>query len=152
MQLTRFTDLGLRVLIYLQAGAFDRLTTISEITERFAVSHHHLTKVVQFMGQQGWLVSTPGKGGGVRLARAADAYRLGELIRKLEHSAGMINCAAPPCALLGQCVFKGVLLQAEDAFYSFLNQFTLADMARNPTREAVIRLHLTPSTRRHPKP
>lgn len=141
MQLTHFTDLGLRVLMYLSAAPAEQVTTIAEITGRFEVAHHHLTKVVQFMGQQGWLVTVRGKGGGIRLARAVEQYRLGEVVQGLERSAELIDCADPPCALRGGCGLKGLLEQARAVFYAELDRHTLADALRGPTGLAIVRLH-----------
>ena len=118
MQLTRFTDLGLRVLMYVSVTAPGEVVTIAEIGQRFDAAPNHLTKVVQFMGQQGWLVNVRGKGGGVRLARPAADYRLGQVVRALERTEALIDCAEPPCVLRGSCTLKGLLDQAEDAFYA----------------------------------
>ena len=65
LQLTRFIDFGLRVLMYLCTPAPDQreqAVTVAEIAERFEVSRHHLNKVVQFLAQQGWVVTSRGKG------------------------------------------------------------------------------------------
>src|SRR5690349_6013653 len=61
MKLTAFTDYSLRVLIYLAAQP-ERRATIAEIAASFAVSEHHLTKVVHFLGKHGWLANVRGKG------------------------------------------------------------------------------------------
>jgi Rrf2 family nitric oxide-sensitive transcriptional repressor len=66
MQLTHFTDLGLRVLMYLTHQQRDTPATISEIARQFEVSRHHLVKVVHFMGQRQRLATARGKGGGWR--------------------------------------------------------------------------------------
>jgi Rrf2 family nitric oxide-sensitive transcriptional repressor len=76
MQLNRFTDLGLRVLMYLTHRDREQPVTISEIAERFEVSRNHLVKVVHFMGVQGWLNNSRGKGGGLALAQPPEHYRL----------------------------------------------------------------------------
>lgn len=141
MQLTRFTDLGLRVLMYVSVTAPGEVVTIAEIGQRFDAAPNHLTKVVQFMGQQGWLVNVRGKGGGVRLARPAADYRLGQVVRALERTEALIDCAEPPCVLRGSCTLKGLLDQAEDAFYAELDRHTLADAMRGGTGEVVVRLH-----------
>lgn len=142
MQLTHFTDLGLRVLMYLSHQDRDTPVTISEIAERFDASRHHLVKVVHFMGQQGWLLTTRGKGGGLALAWPLDQYRLGELTRTLEHtSPDLIDCAQPPCELRGSCLLKGVLDDALDAFYATLDRHTLADVVVSPTHEVIVHLH-----------
>ncbi|AUL47479.1 BadM/Rrf2 family transcriptional regulator [Bordetella trematum] len=142
MQLTRFTDFGLRVLMYLtQCRDREKPVTIPEIAERFEISRHHLVKVVHFMSQQGWVAATRGKGGGLALARAASDYRLGELVRTLEHQGGLVDCADPPCALQGACRLTGVLQEALRSFYAFLDGHTLAELVGSPTGAAIIRLH-----------
>lgn len=141
MQLTRFTDLGLRVLMYLCDVDAAQATTIAEVSERFDVAHHHLTKVAQFMGQQGWLVNVRGKRGGMRLARPAADYRLGELVRTLERRNELINCEQPPCILRGSCALKGLLNQGEQAFYAELDRYTLRDTLAGRTGEAIVTLH-----------
>lgn len=144
MQLTRFTDLGLRVLMYLNDVEPGKAITIAEVTERFNVAHNHLSKVVQFMGQQGWLINVRGKGGGMRIAKPADEYRLGHLVRTLERTVELIDCSTPPCVLRGQCTLKGLLSQGEEAFYSSLDKYSLADALQGKTHEAIVRLHRSP--------
>ena len=142
MQLTRFTDFGLRVLMYLtQCRDRSAAVTIPEIADRFSVSRNHLVKVVHFMAQQGWVSTSRGKGGGLRLAQAVDRYRLGDLIRQLEQQGPLIDCREPPCALDGACRLSGVLAQTLQAFYEALNGYTLADLVRDPTAAAIIKLH-----------
>jgi Rrf2 family nitric oxide-sensitive transcriptional repressor len=105
------------------------------------VSRNHLVKVVHFMAQQGWVSTSRGKGGGLRLSQSADRYRLGDLIRQLEQQGPLIDCREPPCALDGACRLSGVLAQTLQAFYEALNGYTLADLVRDPTAAAIIKLH-----------
>ena len=66
MQLNKFTDYALRILMYISRPR-DLPYTISEIAEDLQVSQNHLVKIVHFMGKQGWLITSRGKGGGIRL-------------------------------------------------------------------------------------
>ncbi|SAI55115.1 DNA-binding protein [Bordetella ansorpii] len=142
MQLNRFTDFGLRVMMYLtQCRDRDRPVTIPEIAERFQISRNHLVKVVHFLSQQGWVAATRGKGGGLALARSADTYRVGELVRVLEHQGALVDCADPPCALNGACRLAGVLNDGLRNLFETLDRHTLADLVRAPTEAAIIRLH-----------
>ena len=141
MQLTHFTDLGLRVLIYLTYPDRDEPVTISEIAEQFAVSRNHLVKVVHFLAQQNWIVTTRGKGGGMALAQAAHTYRLGQIIRQLEGHTELIDCSKPACSLKGNCQLKAILDKAQQAFYDALDMYTLKDAIASPTHEAIIQLH-----------
>ncbi|MDE2430576.1 MAG: Rrf2 family transcriptional regulator [Burkholderiales bacterium] len=141
MQLTHFTDLGLRVLIYLTYPDRDEPVTISEIAERFAVSRNHLVKVVHFLALQNWIVTTRGKGGGMALAQPVDTYRMGQIIRQLEGHTELIDCSKPACSLKGNCQLKAILDSAHRQFYEALDAYTLQDAVASPTREAVVQLH-----------
>jgi Rrf2 family nitric oxide-sensitive transcriptional repressor len=144
MQLTHFTDLGLRVLMY--ASQPQRVTrsgqavTISEIAESLNVSRNHLVKVVHFMAGQQWLVTTRGKGGGLALAKSPEQYNLGQLIRVLEGTTQLVNCADPPCALRFGCGLKSVLNEALQALYQSLEKYTLADIIQGKTQEILLEL------------
>lgn len=142
MQLTHFTDLGLRVLMYLSHQDREQSVTISEIAERFDVSRNHLVKVVHFMSQQGWLKTTRGKGGGLALAHPLASYRLGDTIQRLEGLQEVIDCEHPACALQHDCQLKHVLDEALARFLEELNRHTLADILPANTRQAIIKLHL----------
>lgn len=142
MQLTRFTDLGLRVLMYLATQTPDGATaTIPELAERFQVSRNHLMKVVHFMAQHGLLRTTRGKGGGLSLVRPAAELSIGRVVRLLEPEHELIECDTPPCALRGSCQLKLALSTAEAAFYRALDGFTLADSVSGQTGETLIKLH-----------
>jgi Rrf2 family nitric oxide-sensitive transcriptional repressor len=144
MQLTHFTDLGLRVLMYTsqpqrvtQSG---KAVTISEIAQSLNVSRNHLVKVVHFMAGQGWLATTRGKGGGLALAKSPEQYNLGQLVRVLEGTTQLVNCADPPCALRFGCGLKTILNEALQAFYQLLDQYTLADIIQGKTQEILLEL------------
>ena len=133
MRLTYFTDYSLRVLIYL-ASAPEGRATIAEIAERFGISENHLTKVVHFLGKEGILVNTRGRGGGLRLAVTPDRVNVGEVIRKTEGGDVPAECFRvdeSSCALVGRCKLEHVLAEAIDSFYAVLARYTLADLVKN---------------------
>ena len=133
MRLTTFTDYCLRVLIYLAADP-DRRATIAQIAMAFGVSEHHLVKVVHFLGRQGWVRTSRGRGGGLALARPAAEIRIGAVVRDSEGVAQPAECFVPgagSCAIAGCCRLSGVLAEAVAAFYAVLDRHTLADLVRN---------------------
>lgn len=140
MQITRFTDLGLRVLMYLTVGGREDLATITEIADRLEISRNHLVKVVHRLGQLKLIVTSRGKGGGITLARPPAQYRLGEVVRQLEDNPTLIDCGNPPCVIRSGCRLKGVLDDALQAFFSKLDEYTLADVVRQPTAFSLITL------------
>ncbi len=74
MQLTIFSDLALRMLMFTQAAG-ERLVTIDEIAFAYGISRAHLTKVVNALTRSGYLTAVRGRSGGLRLAKAADQNR-----------------------------------------------------------------------------
>ena len=135
MQLNRFTDLGIRVLMYL--GSIEGPSvTIARLAEDLQVSKNHLVKVVHFLAQQQWLLTSRGKSGGIALAKRPEDYAIGDVVRVLEQNSvngeRLINCQQPPCVLLPACGLPFILQQALEQFYQFLNQYNLADVVTQP--------------------
>jgi len=144
MQLTRFADLGLRVLMYLvQVPAGQRVTT-PEIARIFDVPLNHLTKVVNTLVQAQLVHAVRGRVGGISLARPAMSIRIGDALLALEGNAPLVNCSKPPCLLAGTCGLMGVLESARLAFYTGLNEYTLADVSVHRTGTLLRSLQIHP--------
>lgn len=141
MQLTRFTDFGLRMLMYL--SKHDRATpiTIAEIAGQFDVPHNHLIKVANRLGKLGLVKALRGRNGGLVLAVPAETIRLGEALRGLEGDVPLVNCEDPPCALGGRCLLTGALRAGLNAFYDRMNEFSLADVSTGRTEAAIVTMH-----------
>jgi len=131
MQLSKFTDLGMRVLLVLSAKP-DQPATILQIAEHLEVSKNHLMKIVHFMSKQGWLTTLRGKSGGVMLSQLPNTYKIGYLIRVLEehttHENIIVNCHAPSCTLIPACRLPRMLNTAMEHFYNYLDQYSLLDI------------------------
>lgn len=127
MQLSRFTDYSVRVLIY--AAMFpDRLVTLHEISDFYDISLAHLRKVVHQLGKLGYLKTYRGKHGGVRLQRSPAEINVGKVVGEFEGRSHLIDCVSLQCVVLPACGLPGVLKRAHQAFYAELEQYTLADV------------------------
>lgn len=144
MQLNRFTDYGLRVLMYLHALDEDTRVTTRSIALRFDIPLNHLNKVVTRLVHLGWVSSRPGRGGGIRLAERDTPLLLGEILRELEGHPALINCQDPPCPLQGGCQLQKVLHAGRAAFYADMNRHSLDDVAATPTRALLHLLYREP--------
>ena len=134
MQLTLFTDYCFRVLIYL-AQQPQRRVTITDLSDYYGVSRHHLVKVVHWLGRQGYVSTSRGKQGGLDLARPARDINIGEVARATERSFDLVECFNPAgntCRILPQCGLAGVLMGATRAFLAELDRYTLADLTARP--------------------
>jgi len=140
MRLTQWTDYTLRVLMYCAASK-ERVepVTITEIAERHGISRSHLTKIVQQLAARGWLETTRGRGGGLRMALAAKDLCLGTVVRATETDFSVVECFEPSlnqCRMNQNCRLKGVLNQATQSFLAVLDGVTLADLVA-PVGQAV---------------
>ena len=133
MHLARMTDFAVRLLIYL-AQRPERLCTIAEVAGAYAISETHLMKITHQLALGGWLETTRGKGGGIRLARPAREIRLGEVVRAIEPNFHIVECfsTGSSCQLTGSCGLTGVLEGALDSFMAYLDARTLADVMPRP--------------------
>ena len=130
MKLTDRTDYAFRVLMYLAANG-GRLATVGEIAACYGISHSHLTRVVWALGRAGFGETVRGKGGGLRLARPAEAVGVGAVTRSMERSMPLAECfpgGSGNCRIETCCALKGVLAEAEAAFFAVLDRYTVDDL------------------------
>jgi Rrf2 family nitric oxide-sensitive transcriptional repressor len=130
MRLTSYTNYSMRMLMYC-ALSTDSLVTIADIARDFDISRAHLLKAARRLGQLGYLETTRGRSGGVRLAMPADQISVGEVVRALETSDEFVECFNPEtntCRIAGTCRLTGLLRRALEAFYAELDSKTLADL------------------------
>lgn len=107
MQLTSFTDYGLRALIYMASLPEGKMTSITEVTEIYGVSRNHMVKIINQLSREGYVAAVRGKNGGIRLGRAAKDICIGDVVRDLEPwrwltAAVSFAISLPPAALSGR--------------------------------------------------
>jgi Rrf2 family nitric oxide-sensitive transcriptional repressor len=134
MRLTLHTDHALRMLMLLAIEP-DALHTIEEIARRYGISRNHLMKIAQTLVQTGFIESLRGRGGGLRLARAAESINLGALVRATEGSFALVECfdrEHNTCLIISACGLRGPLEEALQAFLAVLDRYSLDDLVKRP--------------------
>lgn len=141
MQLTNFTDYGLRCLMYLAARQ-GQISTVKEISDYFGISRNHLVKVVHRLSQLKLIISNKGKGGGLRLACGSQDLKLGDVVVMLETNMNLVPCFNPQitCQIANTCQLRHYLFEAGQAFISVLNKYTIADISKNQETETLIQI------------
>ncbi|HIF9063180.1 TPA: nitric oxide-sensing transcriptional repressor NsrR [Photobacterium damselae] len=130
MQLTSFTDYGLRALIYLATLPQGELTSITKVTETYNVSRNHMVKIINKLGQLGYVETVRGKNGGIRLGMAAESIVLGDVVRAIE-PLQIVNCSDEFCHITPACRLKNVLADARAVFLAELDKHTLASLVND---------------------
>ncbi len=133
MNVTRFTDYSLRVLIYLAVNG-EKPATIKEVAERYDISKNHLMKVVQELSAQGYVLATRGKNGGIQLAHPPEQINIGALVRLLEKGSNLVECfgSGNQCVITAACQLKRMFGEALESFFATLENYTLADLIQGP--------------------
>ena len=130
MRLTTFTDYTLRALIYIGANQ-GRVVTVGDIADAHGISRNHLTKVVHQMALAGWIDTTRGRGGGIRLSGPPESINVGLVVRRSEIDFHMAECFESEhsnCVYQNACALKRMLAGATEAFLRALDNATLKDL------------------------
>lgn len=88
-------------------------------------------KVAYQLGAAGYVETVRGRGGGLRLAKAAASIGLGEIVRHTEPDMALVPCFKPvnaPCAIRRCCILKSALEKARVAFVEVLDGYSLSDL------------------------
>jgi Rrf2 family nitric oxide-sensitive transcriptional repressor len=139
MQLDKFTDYALRVLMTLAIRAPARVPT-SEIAALYGLSENHLSKVATRLAREGFANSERGRSGGLTLARPAKDIHVGDVVRAMKRDDPVVECFGTDksCLILPACGLREPLAQAQEAFFATLDRYTLADVTRSRTALAAL--------------
>ena len=142
MRVTRFSDIGLRVLIYLAGADKHRaLVTAAEIARQFDIPPNHLVKVVGQLARFGWIQALRGRKGGLLLLANPKELRLGGVLRLLEGDAELVDCEVQQCRLSKDCLLRGAMAAGLRAFYDAMDRYVLADVSGGTVGEQIIVMH-----------
>lgn len=134
VRLTLHTDYALRLLMLLALEP-DESHTVESVSRRYDISRNHLNKVVQTLAQAGFIESQRGRGGGVRLAKPAEALNLGRIVRATEDNFHIVECfcrETNTCVVAPACGLRDPLDEALAAFLAVLDRYSLSDLIKNP--------------------
>jgi Rrf2 family nitric oxide-sensitive transcriptional repressor len=156
MRLTDYTDYALRVLLYLAVRG-EGLSTIQDISQAYGISKNHLMKVVQQLGELGWVETVRGRNGGLRLGAQTLSLTVGDVVRVTESDFALVGCLPDrqgqqrPCVITTHCRLRGALQAANLAFLAELDRFTIGDVAQPKSPLAAL-LGLVPNIQMVPLP
>ncbi len=126
MQLTLYTDYSLRILIFLAEK--NAQSTIKEIAVFFGVSRNHLTKVAHQLGKKGYISSSKGNGGGIRLALDPKSITVARVVKDFEPHFKLLECfemETNTCPIASRCKLKEAFGAANLSFIKELEKYTL---------------------------
>lgn len=130
MNITTFSDYTLRVLIYLAAHEGEK-STADEIASSYDISFHHVAKAGQWLAREGYVNSERGRAGGMTLRKAPQQINIGRVVKATEAGTALVDCMKAnggSCCISPNCGLKHALVEAQAAFYTALERYTLEDI------------------------
>lgn len=149
MRLNKTTSHALRVLIAC-ARPDDGLRKVADLAGELGLTEQNVFKMVHLLSRAGLVAAERGRHGGVRLARPAEAIRVGDVVIAMETvpQSEPLSGGDDDTPVLSRPA--GTLFDhAFEAFLAVLNQSTVADMAR--AQEAASRHRARPGRKAAPK-
>ena len=133
---------ALRVLIDLAEHRNGGYIPMKDVSQRQEISLKYLEKIMPVLTQNGLVEGVHGKGGGYRLCREPDQYRVGQILRLTEGDlapVACLSCGANPCPRAAQCRTLPMWKGFQELTEAYFDGLTIADLMQNrPDCEYVI--------------
>lgn len=131
---------ALRLMVDLALNDGDEYITIKSISKRQEISGKYLEQIITALSRAGFVKSTRGVRGGYKLARPAEEYTVGMILRLIEGSLVPVACMEDDpnqCPRFGQCVTIDIWEQLNDAINSVVDHVTLADLVKKQREKSI---------------
>jgi Rrf2 family protein len=111
----------------------DEYTSVKMISERQGISNKYLEQIITVLSRAGFVKSTRGPQGGYKLARPAEEYTVGMILRLIEGSLVPVACMEDDpnqCPRNEICATLDVWKQIDEAISSVVDNVTLEDLVK----------------------
>ena len=128
-------DYAVRAMVSLAAVESPVPVSARALADRMAIPARFLPHVLSDLSRAALVVGTPGRNGGYRLARPAEAIDLLSIVDAAETRPGAATCVlrGGPCAPDGRCAVHDAFSAAREATRDTLRATTLSQVARRFT-------------------
>lgn len=124
---------ALRLMLDLAMNGTDEYVTVKSISERQEISDKYLEQIVSSLGKSGYVRSTRGAAGGYKLAKPAEEYTVGMILRLIEGNLAPVACLEDEtncCPRIEKCATLDLWKQIEKAVADVVDNTTLADLVQ----------------------
>jgi Rrf2 family transcriptional regulator, nitric oxide-sensitive transcriptional repressor len=122
-----------KILLYCGAAG-DRFVKMADLSEALRITPSNVAKIVYLLSHGGFLTGTPGRNGGVRLARHSRQISVGGVVRVIEQSFAR---KADIARGAHRAELKYVVDVATAAFFAVLDQHSLYELLHNQRNGSV---------------
>ena len=124
---------ALRVMIDLAEHQAERYVPLKEVAARQEISEKYLENILKVLVQNGFLEGLRGKGGGYRLTRKPEDYRISEILRLTEGDlapVACLECNAEKCKRTAECRTLPMWMELNRRVNEYLDSVTIADLMK----------------------
>lgn len=132
---------ALRVLIDLAEQSHSSYIPLKDIAQRQDISQKYIESIMTMLSKNHLVEGVHGKGGGYRLNREPEDYKVGDILRITEGTLAPVTCLqcdAKPCERAAQCRTLGMWTELHNMITGYLDSVTLADLMRAETADHYI--------------
>ena len=125
---------ALRVMVDLAEHQDEGFVPLKEIAQRQEISEKYLEAVLRVLVRERILVGLRGKGGGYKLGKPPEQYKVGTILRLTEGELAPVACLeshALPCSGAAQCRTLPMWEKFDQVVTEFFDGYTIADLMRS---------------------
>lgn len=129
---------AIRVMIDLAEHMNGKYIPMKEIADRQDVSLKYMTKIMQALTKSGMLDGQHGKGGGYKLNRDPEEYRVGDILRLTEGTLAPVACIDETdckCDRSFECRTRPMWNELDKLISEYLDGITIADLMKGNTAD-----------------
>lgn len=131
---------ALRVMVFLAEHNSDEYVPLKEISEKEQISQKYLESIARMLSKEHLIEGISGHGGGYRLARKPEDYRISEILRLTEGTLAPVSCLkddAVPCDRAGDCCTLPIWKGLAELVDKYFDSMTLKEVAENARQQMI---------------
>ena len=134
MRLTTKSRYGTRLILDLAVNAKDGPVPLGDVSKRQNISLKYLEQLIRKLKQAGLVKSQRGPFGGHMLDKPPESITVGDIVRTLEETTAITDCAEREeklcgiCNKAGDCLSRWVWIEASNAMFERLDQITIGGL------------------------
>lgn len=128
---------ALRVMLDVAENSHGEFIPLKDITERQNISKKYLESIMVILSKAGFVEAMHGKGGGYRLSKQPEEYKIGDILRLTEGTLAPVMCLeenAPICERVDKCKTLPLWRGLNRAITGYLDGITLEDVLQGSDR------------------
>ncbi|MGN0730582.1 MAG: RrF2 family transcriptional regulator [Treponema sp.] len=125
---------ALRVMIDLAENSNQERIPLKEIAERQGISQKYIESIMTLLSKNKFVDAIHGKGGGYKLNKKPEEYRVGDILRLTEGTLAPVACLeknAPLCDRKKVCRTLPMWTKLDKLVEDYLDSVTLSDLTKS---------------------